>query len=165
MNKKIVGIGFIIAMIVYLIIGIILICNSHATSLDKQTIFQYNGKEFQTGSFKYNNRIYVPLRTISNEFGYNVKWNADDKTITISDNKSYIQFQIRSKSIFVYNADSIIMDVEPLVINGRTYIPIRYAIEPLGKFINYYEDAKVRIINITDTKLIEDTVRWLYETY
>ena len=149
---------FLVVLITFIAIWVITGL-SNATSLDKQTIFQHNGKEFSTGSFKYNNRIYVPLRTISNQFGYEVKWNADDKTIEISDNKSYIQFQIGSKSIFVYNSDSITMDVEPLVIDGRTYIPIRYAVEPLGKFINYYEDKNVRVINITDTKLTQDLKR------
>lgn len=148
----------VVLLMCYIAISMIMV-KSNATSLDKETIFQHNGKQFETGSFKYNNRIYVPLRTISNQFGYNVKWNSSDKTIEISDNNSYIQFAIGSRSVFIQNSDSIIMDVEPLVIDGRTYIPIRYAVEPLGKFINYYEDSKVRIINITDTKLTQDTAR------
>ena len=129
---------------------------SNATSLDKNTVFKHNGKVFETGSFIHNGRIFVPLRMLSEKLGYKVEWNGKDKTIGLSKESRFAQFKLNSKYVFIYNSDPIVMDVEPMVIGGSTFIPVRYAVESLEKFVEYYEDEKVRVINITDNSQHQD---------
>jgi hypothetical protein len=123
---------------------------------DKKTIICYNGKEFDTGYMMYNNRLFVPLRTISNNLGAEVEWNAKDRTINISTEYIFTQFQLGSKFVYIHHGDSITMDVEPMIIDGRTFVPIRFAAESLGKFVDYYEDHCNRVVNITDTKSTQE---------
>lgn len=134
-------------------------CISHATSLDKQTVFQHNGQEFQTGSVIYQNRVFVPLRMLSEKLGYKVSWISQDKTITISNFWNTASFKLGSKNIYINGEDMIKMDVEPLIIDGLTFIPVRYAVESLGKYIELYDSTELRIINITDNKPTQEVNR------
>jgi hypothetical protein len=123
---------------------------------DKKVSISYNGKEFKTGHMMYNNRLFVPLRTVSTNLGAKVEWNSKDKTIGISNGDSFAQFKLGSKYVWMYGDDGITMDVEPMVIDGITFIPVRYAAEALGKYIEYYEDDVNRVVNITDIKLTQE---------
>ena len=140
----------VIWILVFLFGAVRLSMDSNATSLDKKTVFQHNGQEFQTGSFIHGGRIFVPLRMLSEKLGYIVKWNPTYKTISISNFYYSAQFQLNSKNVILQDNKTITMDVEPLVIDGSTFIPVRYAVESLGKFIELYNDETIRIINITD---------------
>ena len=142
-------------IIIALLVIMASIISSHATSLDKNVIFKHNGNEFKTGSFVHNGRIFVPLRMLSQQFGFKVDWDGVHKTIGISNGNHFAQFQLGLKSIFLSyenEEETIIMDVKPLVVDGITFVPVRYAVESLGKFIEYFEDDKVRVINITDIR-------------
>jgi len=154
-KRNLLGFTIVLAIIIYALISIVTLYNTYACD-DKRVTFNYNGQEFKTGHMLYMGRMYVPLRTISDKFGYNIKWEAKHRTITISNNKDSIQFQFDSKIILLNNKTTITMDVEPLIIDDMTFVPIRFAIEPLGKFVGYYEDDSNRVISITDVKSVQD---------
>lgn len=116
----------------------------------KETRFYYNNKQFRTGHIIYNNRMMLPLRTLSEQLGFKVDWDSNNKTISISKNEFFTQFRIRSKYIFRYGYDSIEMDVEPMIIDERTFVPIRYAAESLNAIVDYQEDSSSKKIFIRD---------------
>lgn len=86
-----------------------------------------------------NNRVIVPVRAIAEALGANVKWNNEDKTVLIEQGENSVLFII-NKNIALVNGISSIMDTTPVILNGRTMIPVRYVSEYLGAEVNW--DAK-----------------------
>jgi len=148
-------IGLIVLLAMFGMVFSVFAMMSNATSLNKDVEFKYKGVKFKTGSFDYKGRLYVPIRTISNQFDYEVTWDAENKEIKVSNYRSYILFNVGSTLIRKHtncqtDFDNFYMDVVPLLIDGRTYLPIRFALEPLDKVVKYSETKTMRTVNITD---------------
>lgn len=89
-----------------------------------------------------NGRTLVPMRAVFQSFNMSVGWNNEDQTI-VSGN---IYLQINNPIALVSNKE-VILDVPPRLINGRTYVPLRFISESLGKNVMY--DEKLNRIDIT----------------
>jgi len=86
-----------------------------------------------------NGRTMVPLRFIAEALGAKVDWNNDTRTAAVAlDNKTL--------SVTVDKAADG-MDVPPMIINGRTMVPLRYIGEALGCDVAW--DPDTRAIDIT----------------
>lgn len=92
-----------------------------------------------------NDRIYVPLRFVSEAFECTVTWMAQTKQIKINKEGNTIIFQINSNNVIVNNINRTIDDA-PIIINSLTYIPLR----ALSDILKY----KVEWNNITKTATI-----------
>ena len=78
------------------------------------------------------NRTFIPFRLAAEALGAEVKWNADDMSITATYNGHTIVMRIGSDS---YTVDGVSkkMDVQPYIdTNNRTMVPIRFMGEGLG---------------------------------
>ncbi len=79
-----------------------------------------------------NDRTHLPLRSIAEEFGAEVTWiNENGGLIFVKYKNTEITMQIGSDMISV-NGEIKNMDSAPLIINGRTYLPIRHVAQELG---------------------------------
>lgn len=84
-----------------------------------------------------NGRILVPLRVISENMGYQVEWNKTQKSVEIHHGEDHIHFAIGSKEARV-NQSHHQLDMPAQVINGRTYVPIRFLSEHMGAAVDYH---------------------------
>ncbi len=83
-------------------------------------------------------------------------WNQ----LSIKDESSSIVFTVNKKEVIV-DSESIALDQAPVIINGRTYIPIRHAAELLGGEVQWFnEEKKVQILK--DNKIYN---LWINEPY
>lgn len=118
-------------------------------------IMTVDGKEteidsgFGTSPVIQNNRTLVPVRTIIEVMGGSVNWNGDTRTTTLVYNDSEIQLVIGSKSATL-NGENAVLDTEPVIINGRTMLPIRFIAEGFG--FNTEWNKETKSITITKTK-------------
>lgn len=118
-------------------------------------IMTVDGKEteidsgFGTSPVIQNNRTLVPVRTIIEVIGGSVNWNGDIRTTTLVYNDSEIQLVIGSKSATL-NGENAVLDTEPVIINGRTMLPIRFIAEGFG--FNTEWNKETKSITITKTK-------------
>ncbi|WP_206459476.1 copper amine oxidase N-terminal domain-containing protein [Anaerovorax sp. IOR16] len=85
-------------------------------------------------------RTFVPLRFISEELGFDVKWNEQAKTAIISKGEKTIIFTI-DNNVLIMNGKKEYMDVSPYQRNYRSFTPIRYC-EYLGIKIDWIETEK-----------------------
>ncbi|WP_102349227.1 SpoIID/LytB domain-containing protein [Bacillus sp. Marseille-P3661] len=92
-----------------------------------------NGTTFSLleAPFIKNNRTLIPLRFISEQLGANVHWDPLRRTITITDQNRLLVLKDRSKDLTV-NGKLVQMDVAPEIVNGTTFVPIRFVIEQLN---------------------------------
>ncbi len=77
-------------------------------------------------------RTMVPMRFIAELFGMDVAWNQATSTLTMTNeyDKSIVM-TIGSKLAYV-NGDEVVLDAPPVVIAGRTMVPLRFIAETFG---------------------------------
>jgi hypothetical protein len=80
-----------------------------------------------------------------------ISWNGKEKSVTVSYNARSIYLKINSKTIRV-NGTASQMDVEPVIFKNRTYIPIAFVSQSLGKKVIWDGD--------TQSVLIRDEVEY-----
>lgn len=88
-----------------------------------------------------NNRTLVPIRTVIEALGGKIGWEAPKNLVTIEYNGIRIELTINSRKIVV-NGSSKDNDVAPEIINGRTFLPLRFLLENLGFHVEWDPVAK-----------------------
>ncbi len=90
-------------------------------------------------------RTLVPMRAFFEALGADVAWEADTR-IAIGNRRGIeVRIPIGSKQPTV-NGQTLNIDVPAQIINGRTYIPLRFVGEALGDEVSW--DGKHRQVNI-----------------
>lgn len=88
-----------------------------------------------------NSRTYVPIRFIAEELGFDVKWDAKTKKVTMSDGKSTVELTIGSKTMLV-NDKKVTLDAPSEIKDQRTFVPLRAIAEAFGKRVEYSNDYR-----------------------
>lgn len=86
-------------------------------------------------------RTLVPIRAIVECLGGTITWFPESKSISISLNKKKITMQINEEKAMV-DSETVLMDVSPKLINGRTMIPLRFVAENLDKDVIWDTEGK-----------------------
>ncbi|MDD2401850.1 MAG: stalk domain-containing protein [Clostridia bacterium] len=100
-----------------------------------------NGKReyLDVATMLINNRTMVPLRFIAESFQADVSWNDEERLVEIKQSDRIIQ-------LFV-DKTMLGLDTPPVIINGRTLVPVRYVSESLGARVTWLSDSKeVKIV-------------------
>lgn len=79
----------------------------------------------------YNGRTLVPIRAIVEKMGGTVGWDGTTSTITLTYKSTTIKLVVESTTATVNGATKT-LDVAPMVLNGRTLLPIRFITENFG---------------------------------
>ena len=81
-----------------------------------------------------NDRTLVPIRIITEALGGKVDWNGAAKEVTLSINDKEIKMTI-GKTLEKYG-------VAPVIIDGRTFVPVRFVADELGAEVAWDEATK-----------------------
>ena len=85
-----------------------------------------------------NNRTMVPIRIVTETLGGEAFWNEDTQTVTLTIDGKTITMQI-----------GIVLEkygVAPIIIDNRTYVPIRFVAEELSAAVDWNENAQEIVI-------------------
>lgn len=108
-----------------------------------------------------NGRTQMPLRAMSDELGFSVDWNETEKKITLSQVEQTIIFHLNSDE-FTVNGKKLKMDTTPMLVNGVTFIPLRFIAEAAGYTVEYTNRDLVEDVD-SNTTSIEDM--WNFDKY
>ncbi|MDO4301210.1 MAG: family 10 glycosylhydrolase [Clostridia bacterium] len=103
--------------------------------------------EFDQKPVIQNSRTLVPFRKIFEALGAAVNWNNNTQQVKAIRNGTEISFVIGEKVLLINQKDTIIMDVEPQIINSRSMVPLRAVSEALGAEVNWDNDERIITIN------------------
>lgn len=92
-----------------------------------------------------NDRTVVPIRAIIESFGGTVSWDGTTRTVTLNHKGDVIRLTIDSKTAYL-NGKAHMLDVAPVIINERTYIPIRFIAEGFNLGVAW--DGNTRTVTI-----------------
>ncbi len=88
-----------------------------------------------------NGRTLLPIRVIIESLGGTVEWNAKEQKVTITLNGHSIILWI-VKTTALVDRNKVTLDVAPQIINGRTYIPLRFVAENINASVQWDQSNK-----------------------
>lgn len=95
---------------------------------------------------KASSRTLVPIRFVSEIFGFEVSWNSETKEVTIKSESKTIILKIGSKTAYV-DGKPFEIDVAPVIKDSRTFVPLRFISEVLGFNVDW--DGTTQTIKIS----------------
>ena len=94
-----------------------------------------------------NNRTMVPLRAVAEALDLIVGWNGETREAGFADGKRTLFFPIGSTEARTSDGDTVVMDTAAVIVNSRTYAPIRYLAEFFGYRVDW--DGKTKTVLLT----------------
>jgi hypothetical protein len=91
-------------------------------------------------------RVLIPLRGVFERLGAVVQWNPASNSVLATRGTSQIQLTIGSRAAFV-NGRQVLLDVPPMVVGGRTLVPLRFVSEAMGASVDW--EPSTRTVFIT----------------
>lgn len=94
-----------------------------------------------------NGQAYLPIRSVSESFGAAVDWDPESFTVTVSTEYTTITSSINQVTAYI-DGQPIVIDGPSLLLDDRTYVPLRFISESLGLGVDW--NAAMQIIQITN---------------
>lgn len=91
-------------------------------------------KTMDAKTFVANGRSYVPVRYLALALGVpesGIVWDGKTRTVTLAADGTTLKMVIGKKTLYV-NGVAKGMDVVPVIVKGRTYLPARFVAEAFG---------------------------------
>ena len=122
-------------------------CNIHYMFSPITVLLNNAQLEFDVSPQIINDRTMVPLRKIFETLGANVDWNQEDSSISSVKNSIKVYMQV-GNPIMLVNGKEVTLDSPPIIIDGRTLVPVRAISEAYGANVDWNGDTRtVRITN------------------
>ncbi len=86
-------------------------------------------------------RTLVPIRAIIEKFGGTAEWDNNTQTAILKMDGDTVKLTINSKTAY-FNNSAKQLDVAPVIINGRTMLPIRFVAESFNLGVAWEDDTK-----------------------
>jgi hypothetical protein len=97
-------------------------------------------------------RTLLPIRWVAEPFGAAVVWDADEKKVGVSLGSRTVELWIGRNGATVNGVatpiDASDPKVVPIIISGRTFLPLRFVAENLGLQVTW--DASTRTVTVTN---------------
>lgn len=100
---------------------------------------------FDVEPFIKDGRTMVPFRGIFEAFGANVSWDNDNRCVTAVLYERVMKLKADSTEAEI-DGVKFVLDTPPLIVNSRTFVPLRFISESLGYTVKW--DEKNRTVDI-----------------
>ena len=121
----------------FLILAIFLLIVPTATAADDITVIINNEPQaFTPAPVIKNGSTLVPMRGFFEALGAEVSWDGATQTVTGTRGEIEVKLKIGSKTAYVNNQNKQ-LSIEAQLINGSTYIPLRFVGEALGDTVTW----------------------------
>ncbi len=94
-------------------------------------------------------RTMVPVRAVSEAFGAEVAWDGERQEVKISLDGTELLLYIGSTEA-LKNGTAVTLDCAPVIVEGRTFVPIRFIGEALDCTVNYAASSRHIVIDDTE---------------
>jgi N-acetylmuramoyl-L-alanine amidase len=94
-----------------------------------------------------NKRTMVPIYFAGEAYGAEVKWDKNTSTVTIDNRAGKVITMQPGKKVAYVNGTALTMDVAPIIVQDRTFLPLRQVGEWLGATVGWDAAANTVIIN------------------
>lgn len=88
-----------------------------------------------------NNRTYVPIRFIAEELGYDVKWDAKERKVSMNAGDTGVELKIGFNNMKVKDQE-FKLDAPAEIKDSRTFVPLRAIAEAFGEKVDFSKDYR-----------------------
>lgn len=92
----------------------------------------------------------VPLRVIFEALGARVEWFEEEQRVWATKDDITVSFQINNDN-FIFGEKVLPLDVPPMIINDRTFVPLRVVAESFNCEVNWDEGTRTVSILTSDS--------------
>lgn len=96
-----------------------------------------------------NDRTMVPLRFLAEEMGATVGYNDQTRGITVTLGETVMELLV-DQTAYSLNGTPYEMDCPAEIFEDRTFVPVRFVSEALGKSVFWLNDARIVVITPVD---------------
>jgi hypothetical protein len=89
--------------------------------------------------------IFIPLRSMFEEMGATVSWDAASRTASAQKSGTSVQVTV-GKNEVVINGESRPLDVPPEMYRGVVVVPVRVMSEALGAYVEWLPDRRICVV-------------------
>ncbi len=108
-----------------------------------------------------NGRTLIPVKFIFEPLGLSVSWDNETRTATGTKENLVIDMTI-DNAVVQINGEPLELDVAPMIINDRTYVPLRFVAESTGAIVTWHGETRSISIDYLPTKAYDDIFRDIY---
>ncbi|MDI6771177.1 MAG: copper amine oxidase N-terminal domain-containing protein [bacterium] len=94
-------------------------------------------------------RLLIPLRGVFERLGAQVEWHPDPGRVVARHGATVVVLQLDNRYALV-DGRRVMLDVPPVILGGRTLVPLRFVGEALGAGVNW--DPVGRIVYVTSQR-------------
>lgn len=136
--------------------------NSRLEMLDDMNIY-IDGAPFKPKEklYLFNDTTLVPMRGFFEQLGAEVSWMAETQSVVATIKDRLIELKINSKTAKINGKEHTLV-VEPKLINGTTYVPLRFIAEAFMYKVDY--DPGKNMIAIIDSSKMNVSKLKVYES-
>jgi len=102
----------------------------------------------------YGGRILVPARVVAENLGAKVEWLKAEETVKVTGNNKTMLLPVKSSTIKI-DGNSVKIDSPVMIINNRSYVPLRIIAETLGATVSW--DKKSETARIDKAATVPDS--------
>jgi hypothetical protein len=92
-----------------------------------------------------NGTILIPLRSMFEQMGATVSYDASSKTVDVSKAGSDVKVTVGKPEV-VINGESRPLDVPPMIYKGTVLVPVRVISEGMGAYVQWVPDQHVVVV-------------------
>jgi hypothetical protein len=147
MRRLLIGISLCILIIMIQIIPIFAI---PSTGLPKAAV-TIDGRKLAESGYVVNSRTMVPMRVIFEALDCTVEWDNPTQTVTTVKGTKVIKLTIGSTNATV-DTQTIPLAVAPILIDSRTYVPLRFVAESLNCEVSWDIKTQTAVVKTNSGK-------------
>lgn len=107
----------------------------------KSIIFNGTSKPIDVAPVVKDETIYVPIKYVMDAFGGSASWTSATKKIMVLRGSKVMELTVNNKE-YLLNGKRLSAGVTPLILQGRTLVPLRLVSEQLGLTVNWAQKTK-----------------------
>jgi S1-C subfamily serine protease/outer membrane protein assembly factor BamB len=124
-------------ILVALLIAMLVVTALPSQALGVTVLVKGHELIFQVPPRNEDGRLLVPMRSLFEELGCTVSWDADRKAITATTATGVNVFLQVGLSVAQVNGQIMLLDMPPKIVDGRTLVPLRFVAEALGADVKW----------------------------
>jgi hypothetical protein len=102
---------------------------------------------FDVPPVEVGGRLLVPLRGVFERLGASVVWEPSTQRIVATAGSKVIELVVGRRDGAV-DGKPVLLDVPPMVVQGRTMVPLRFVSETLGAYVQWQASARTVLITV-----------------
>jgi Copper amine oxidase N-terminal domain len=92
-----------------------------------------------------NGTLLIPLRSMFEQMGATVSYDAGGKTVTVTKPGSEVKVTVGKPEVMI-NGESRPLDVPPMIYQGTVLVPVRVISEGMGAYVQWVPDQHVVVV-------------------